>query len=358
MKRVLYFLCIMLVVVFNGCSRSTKEESLELEKTLGEVKNLRPILEEKGLYMGTAVTPGQLEMGEFVDILTNNYNYLTPENDMKWENIHPNKNVYDFKKADKIVEFAIKNNMKVRGHTLIWHQQNPYWIAKPGITPEELKEVMKTHIMEVVGHYKGKIRDWDVVNEAIGDSGVMRGNIWYLIIGEEYIEFAFRCAHEADPDARLYINDYGIEEVNPKSDTLYNLVKSLKEKGVPIYGVGFQFHLDGRFDPDYESILLNFKRFKELGLDIQITEMDVRLPKNFTQEDLERQAKIYKKVLEIFLSVGGETFIMWGLTDKYTWVPTFFSGYGAPLLFDENFKAKPAFEAVKEVFVRHKKKKK
>jgi len=332
-KRLFYFFAI----IFFLCVFAFSEE------------NLRSVIDKKGIFMGTCVSLGQLEDPKFVDILTNNYNYITPDNDLKWENVHPGKKVYNFKKIEKFLEFAKKNKMRVRGHTLIWHTQNPYWIAKPGITPEELKKVIKEHITTVVGTLKGKITDWDVINEPIADNGEMRENLWYLIIGEEYIEYALKIAHKADPKAKLFINDYSIETVCPKSDTLYNLVKKLKEKNVPLSGVGFQFHLDGRFEPDYESIRQNFKRFKELGLEIQITEMDVRLPKNYTDEDLKRQARIFEEVLKIFLSFEGNTFVMWGLTDKYSWIPGYFSGFGAAHIFDENFNPKPAYNAIKKV---------
>ncbi|MGC8764334.1 MAG: endo-1,4-beta-xylanase [Brevinematia bacterium] len=312
-------------------------------------EGLRVLAEKRGIFIGAAVMESQLYDEKAVELIKNNYNYLTVANELKWENVHPTRKVYAFSKPDRIWEFAVSNNMKMRGHTLIWHLQNPYWIAKPGTTSEELKEVMRVHISNVVGHYRGKIRDWDVVNEAMDENGNLRENIWQLIIGEEYIEHAFRCAHEADPDAKLFINDYNIEEINPKSDGLYNLVKKLKDKNVPIHGVGFQFHLDGRWEPDYASIKANFKRFKDLGLDIQITELDVRIPKDFKQEDLDRQARIYKELLKIFLASGGNTFVMWGIGDRFSWVPSFFQGFGAALIFDEDYKPKPAYFKLKEV---------
>ena len=312
-------------------------------------EGLRVLAEKKKIWIGTSITEGQLNDVDFIELVKKNYNYLTPENELKWENVHPTRKVYNFKKADKIVEFALSNKMKVRGHTLMWHTQNPYWIAKPGTTPEELKEVMRVHISNVVGYYKGKISDWDVVNEAFDENGILRESIWQLIIGEEYIEYAFKCAKEADPNAKLFINDYNIEQINSKSDGLYKLVKQLKEKGVPIDGVGFQFHIEGRWEPDYNSILANFQRFRKLGLEVQITELDVRLPKNYSEADLQRQAKIYAELMKILLSVKGDTFIMWGATDKYSWVPSYFQGFGGALIFDENFKPKPAYFKLKEI---------
>ncbi len=356
MKKYLNFMAIALVLSFvlTSCGGekkvSVKEENID--PVVFEKEGLKYFAEKKGIFIGSCITEGQLNDEKFIEILKKNYNYITPENEFKWENIHPGRKVYNFSKTDKLVEFALSNNMRIRGHTLIWHTQNPYWIAKPGTTPEELKETIRTHISNVMSRYKGKVHDWDVVNEAIMDSGEMRESIWYLIIGDEYIEHAFKCAREVDPDAKLYINDYNIEDINPKSNKLYEVVKNLKEKNVPIDGVGFQFHLEGRWEPDYASIKANLQRFKKLGLDVQITELDVRLPKNYSDADLQRQAKIYAELMKIFLEVKGSAFIMWGVTDKYSWVPSYFSGFGAALIFDENFNPKPAYIKLKEVLAR------
>ncbi len=355
-KFKIYLLTLLALLFVIGCSSSEKKVSVKEEFDSQTIANegLKFFAEKRGIYIGTSITEGQLNDERFIEIVKKNCNYITPENEFKWENIHPSRKVYNFKKTDKLVAFAKENNMRIRGHTLVWHLQNPYWIAKPGTTPEELKETMKVHISNVMTYYKGQVEDWDVVNEAIADNGELRESIWQLIIGDEYIEHAFRCANEADPSAKLYINDYNIEDINPKSNKLYEVVKGLLAKKVPIHGVGFQFHLDGRWEPDYASIRANFERFKKLGLDIQITELDVRIPKNYTEEDLKRQAKIYGELMKIFLEVKGSAFIMWGLSDRYSWVPSYFSGFGNALIFDEQYNPKPAYNRLKEVLAKSK----
>ncbi|MCX7820426.1 MAG: endo-1,4-beta-xylanase [Brevinematales bacterium] len=356
MGKVKGLLFVLLTLLFVTSCATDKKANVKEEFDSATIANegLKFFGEKRGIYIGTAITEGQLNDEKFVEIVKKNCNYITPENEFKWENIHPSRKVYNFKKTDKLVAFAKENNMKIRGHTLVWHSQNPYWIAKPGTTAEELKETMKVHISNVMTYYKGQVNDWDVVNEAIADNGELRESIWQLIIGDEYIEHAFKCAYEADPNAKLYINDYNIEDINPKSNKLYEIVKNLVAKKVPIHGVGFQFHLDGRWEPDYVSIRANFERFKKLGLDIQITELDVRLPKNYSEVDLNRQAKIYGELMKIMLEVKGSAFIMWGMTDKYSWVPSFFSGFGGALIFDEQYNPKPAYMKLKEVLVKSK----
>ncbi len=356
MSKVKFYLTILLTFLFVIACTTDKKVSVKEEFDSATIasEGLKFFAEKRGIFIGTSITEGQLNDESFIEIVKKNCNYITPENEFKWENIHPARKVYNYKKTDKLVAFAKENKMKIRGHTLIWHSQNPYWIAKPGTTPEELKETMRVHISNVVTRYKGQVDDWDVVNEAIADNGELRESIWQLIIGEEYIEYAFKCAHESDPAAKLYINDYNIEDINPKSNKLYEVVKNLVAKKVPIHGVGFQFHLDGRWEPDYTSIRANFERFKKLGLDIQITELDIRLPKNYSDADLQRQAKIYGELMKIFLEVKGSAFIMWGLSDKYSWVPSFFSGFGGALIFDEQYNPKPAYHRLKETLAKYK----
>jgi len=310
---------------------------------------LRKLAESKGILLGAAVRPEYLDESDYVDVLTNNFNYITPENHMKWVIVHPKKETYDFSGADKIVDFALKNKMKVRGHTLAWHYQNPDWLVSTPMKRAEAEKILKEHIMKVVGRYKGKIRDWDVVNEPLDSSGEIRVNIWSLTIGPEYIELAFKWAHEADPGARLFLNEYGNEWLGTKADAFYKLVKELKEKGVPINGVGLQCHIDGEYMPDFGSIAQNLKLLSELGLEIQITELDVRLRGTPTEKGISQHAKIYGELMKAALAYGCTAYITWGVSDKYSWIPSFFGGYGYGLLFDEKYQPKPAALAVHDV---------
>jgi len=206
---------------------------------------------------------------------------------------------------------------------------------------------MKKHITEEVTHYKGKIYAWDVVNEAIGDDGNMRDSIWHKNFGNNFIAEAFKTAHATDPDAKLYYNDYGVEAKNHKSDTMYKLVQDLKTQGVPIHGVGFQSHFSlGQIPHDMQE---NMERFAALGLDVAITELDIRMQLPSTAEKLAQQAKDYAAVVKACHAVSrcvGITF--WGISDKHSWVPDSFHGFGDALPWDANYKPKPAVAAMEE----------
>jgi len=280
------------------------------------------------------------------EILAREFNVVTPENELKFGPLCPLPNTYNFRPADEIVKFAERNKMKVRGHCLVWHNQLPSWIYGD-FTREELMDILRNHIYTVVGRYKGKIYAWDVVNEAIADDGSLRQTIWLEKIGPEYIELAFKWAHEADPDALLFYNDYGIEEINRKSNAVYELVRGLLKKGVPIHGVGFQTHLSLERPPNLDSVAKNIKRFEELGLIVEITEMDVSIRKPATSKELDMQAKIYSDILKIYLSSSNpRTFVMWGFVDKYSWIDYTFPGYGAATIFDNEYNPKPAYNSL------------
>jgi endo-1,4-beta-xylanase len=311
--------------------------------------SLRQLADSKGLTIGAAVMPDQLDDPRFVTLLKDTCNYITPENNLKWELVHPVPDVYDFSGSDKIVDFALRNNMRVRGHTLVWHRQLPWWLGVSFNNNGPWREVLHQHIRTVVTHYKGKIRDWDVVNEPIDENGQLRDSPWYVTMGPQYIELALTWAHQSDPQAQLFINDYGIETEGIKADALYKLAKDLKRRGVPLHGIGMQFHLDGQaVAPDWGSVLRNIQRFVALGLKVQFTEIDVRLLMPPSDDALKRQASIYAELAKIAVS-SKHDYIMWGLYDKHSWVPGFFADYGAALIFDENAQPKPAYTAIYDV---------
>jgi GH35 family endo-1,4-beta-xylanase len=326
--------------------------TLSTQTRAGE-PTLRELADKKGVTLGAAVMSDQLDDSDFTRLLVEDCNYLTPENELKWSIVHPQKDLYDFSGGDKILAFAQEHGMKMRGHTLAWHNQNPSWLADAFRSKEQFLGILEQHIKAVVGHYKGKIRDWDVVNEAIDDNGTLRDNLWHYATGPEYIEHALTWAHEADPDARLFINDYGVEEKNSKSDKLYELLKELKEKGLPLNGVGFQFHVDGQYIPDWVSVAQNVKRFQDLGLEVQVTEMDVRLTLPSDESSLSRQARIYAEALRMAESRPvGKTFIIWGLWDKHSWIPSTYAGSGEALIRDDQGKPKPAHQALYDVLAK------
>ncbi|AEJ60991.1 glycoside hydrolase family 10 [Spirochaeta thermophila DSM 6578] len=285
----------------------------------------------------------------YAGIVKREFNIVTPGNSMKWDSLRPSKDDYNFEVADRIVDFALENGMVMHGHTLVWHSQLPKWLTLGSWSKEELERVLHDHITTVVTHYKGKVKVWDVVNEAFEENGDLRSSIWYSTIGPEYLEKAFRWAHETDPEAILIYNDYNIETINPKSDAVYAMVKDFLDRGVPIHGIGFQMHLTvGGLD--VLSFRRNMQRFADLGLKLYVTEMDVRLPMPYTREHLEKQAEIYRNVVrECLMQPAVEAIQVWGFTDKYSWIPSHFPGEGSALIFDEHYRPKPAYYAIKEV---------
>ncbi len=274
------------------------------------------------------------------------FNFLTPENAMKWGNIHPQQSAYSFTGADQQVQFAQANNMEVHGHTLVWHSQLPNWVSNGSWTESSLTSVMYDHIDTVMGRYQGHIAAWDVVNEAFNEDGSYRTSVFYNTIGQKYIELAFQRARSADPNAKLIYNDYNIEALGSKSNAVYNMLADFVNRGVPVDGVGFQMHLASG-GINYSSLSSNMQRFAGLGLEIYITEMDVRYATPISQTDLNNQATIYRNVLNrCLLQPACKALQIWGFTDKYSWIPEVFSGQGDALIFDSNYAPKPAYYAL------------
>jgi len=305
---------------------------------------------DKGLILGTAVEPHLLNMPQYEKAVLENFTSITAENAMKMQPIHPERDMYSFANADKLVDFAMANDLQVRGHTLVWHSQAPAWINNGDWTKEELLEVIKDHIFTVAGRYKGKIYAWDVVNEAF-DGGNYRSSVFYDTIGEEFFEKAFIWAHEADPDALLYYNDYSMEGINLKSDRVYKEVKKLLEKGVPIHGIGLQTHLTLGRSYNFESMYQNVKRFTDLGLKVDLTEVDIKIAEPVLDVDLEEQAVWYGKLMELLISTGNNVFIAWGVDDGHSWIPGFTPGFNDPLLLDREYQPKPAVDSLIQAMI-------
>jgi endo-1,4-beta-xylanase len=312
---------------------------------------LRELAAARGIAIGAAVSAGPLRCDPaYAKALGHEFDILTTENAMKFGPIHPEPDRYSFDAADAIVDFADAHDMLVRGHTLVWHQQLPSWVEEGQWTREELMEVLHDHIATVVGRYRGRVDAWDVVNEAIMDHGALRDTIWRRVIGPEYIELAFRWAHEADPDALLFYNDYACEVLCIKSNAMYNMVQELQEQDVPIHGVGLQTHTSVAASLNAESMAKNIQRFADLGLVVHITEMDVRIRGEPTEETLSQQAVIYRDLVDACLSVERCTaFVTWGFTDRYSWIPSFRPGWGSALILDETYRPKPAYYALADV---------
>jgi endo-1,4-beta-xylanase len=274
------------------------------------------------------------------------FNVLTPENQLKFGAVEPQQNIFSFTASDMHVQFAQAHAMQIHGHNLVWHNQLPGWVTGATWTAAQLTAVMNNHIDNVVGHYKGQIALWDVVNEALNDDGTLRASIWETTIGPQYIAMAFQRARANDANAILVYNDFNIETVNAKSNALFNLVSTFKQQGIPIDGIGLQMHLTSG-GIDISSLTSNMQRFAQLGLQIYITEMDVRFTTPLSAADRQAQASIYGNVLNACLQQpackGLQT---WGFTDKYSWIPSTFQGQGGALEFDANYAAKPAYFAL------------
>ena len=310
--------------------------------------------------IGAAVSP-QVLTGEEGELIKKHFNSITAENAMKIGPIHPEENKYNWEPADKIVAFAQANQMKMRGHTLVWHRQTPDWLFKDDkggpVTKEVLLQSLKDHITTVVSRYKGKIYAWDVVNEVIDDKDDVfyRASPWYNICGEEFIAKAFQYAHEADPDALLFYNDYNTESPSKRKKIL-KLVQSLIDAKVPIHGVGLQGHWN-IYQPNDREVAESIAGFAKLGLQLQITELDVSIYRDasekqseFTPEAEQKQASLYSSVFKIFRDnkkvITGVTF--WNVTDKHSWLDNFpvKGRKNYPLLFDQQLKPKKAYYEV------------
>lgn len=316
-------------------------------------KTLRELAKRTGMKIGTAVDMSALANdATYNQHVAAEFNSVTAENVMKWSELEPTRGVLNFAPADQLVAFAKANGQSVRGHTLLWHNQNPAWltdgVASGEIDSAELRQLLKQHIFDVAGHFRGKIYQWDVANEVIDDNGNLRDTFWLQKLGPGYIADVFRWAHQADPKAKLYINDYNVEGLNAKADAYYELVKQLKADRVPIHGFGMQGHLGVQFGFDGRA-LQNVQRFEALGLETSFTEVDVRMVMPSDNPKLHAQANGYGILLRAcLLAKRCTSFTVWGFTDKYSWVPGFFTGQGAANLLDENFGQKPAYQTVSQ----------
>lgn len=341
--------------VWNGsaCLSCPANATLNDDKT--ECMPTAPTLRSLGLTRKIIIGAGAVQPSALRDdpvygpTMAREFAGLTPGNVMKFGPIHPQKDTYNFTDADAIVEYAKANDMKIRGHTFVWHVQQPRWIEEGSYTRDQLLTILREHITTVMGRYKGKIFAWDVVNEAVMDDGTMRETVWSKTIGPDYIGQAFRMAHQVDPSAKLIYNDYANVGMDSKSNAIYTMVKGMKERGVPIHGVGMQSHFQLP-PPSMTDVDANFKRLAALGLEVHVTELDVRMLLPATESMLSQQTKAYSDYLRVCLANTNCTmFYLWGFTDKYSWIPGKFPGYGDALIFDKEYKPKAPYHALMSV---------
>jgi endo-1,4-beta-xylanase len=276
-------------------------------------------------------------------LLITRFTSMTPENAMKWAIIQPERGKFDFEEADALVEFARKTGKRVRGHPLVWDDQLPRWVREGDWTPRELKRVMREHIRAVAGRYRGKIAEWDVVNEPLAHDGSFEHNIWFDTLGPRWVAYAFRVARRIDPHAKLFLNEIDAEVRGPKSRALLELARTLKQKGVPIDGVGFQHHTTGRDAPNPARLRALFSATRGIGLLAAITEMDVG------STERARQAQVFAHAADVCASASNCTGLtVWGVTDAFSWLEP----EAEALPFDEDGELKPAAAALERALRR------
>ncbi|MBO6518280.1 MAG: endo-1,4-beta-xylanase [Bacteroidia bacterium] len=289
--------------------------------------------------------------GPYRDIVMDQFNSVTAENIMKPDYLHPAEGVYYWADADRLADFCLENGKRLHGHTLIWHLQLPDWITYYEGSMEDWDRLLKDHIYQIVGRYKGVVASWDVVNEAFNDDGTIRNSVWKQHLGPGYIEKAFQYAHEADPDAKLFYNDYSIALNPAKRKAIIDYMNSLKAKGIPIHGIGLQMHIFNGFPEDLEitraidDVWKNDYLVHISELDVSVNPLSREMP--FAPEnELNRQAERYLHVFRTYNQIPDKFkfgITVWGVSDRESWIPYFFNRDDYPLLFDDQYLPKPAF---------------
>ncbi len=284
---------------------------------------LRSLAQRHGVLIGAATAPSMFRNAGYSALLAGQFSMLAAENAMKWEVIRPQPDVYDFSQGDALVDFAIAHDMKVYAHVLVWNLQQPAWLTEGQHTRDEWIQILCRHIKTVVGHYRGQIFAWDVVNEPFTRNGELTVTHWMHVIGPEYIAMAFQWAREADPGALLVLNEFNAEGMNEKSQGVYTLVKSLLRQGTPIDAVGLQMHIRIYGPPT---------------------------PDDTQPKEWAAQAETYRNALTVCLEIPTCTvFAAWGVSDNVSWIPDYTNKPDAPLLFDAQYQPKPAYDALIEV---------
>ena len=325
------------------------------------VPRLREIGMRKNLLVGSAVSYRELQQPAFTNLLEEQASIVVPENEMKWQIIHPEPDRYDFTRGDALVTFAQEHGQKVRGHNLCWHNQLPRWFGEMA-TPQNAADLLRQHIAKVAGHYAGRIHSWDVVNEAVrvedGRPDGLRNSQWLQLLGPDYIGIAYRAAAQADPKALLTYNDYDIEQDGAKFDAkraaVLHLLQRMREQQIPIQALGLQSHLHAAPElPDWTALHRFMEAVEKLGLDIFVTELDINDSK-LTGDPGERDqmvAEWYGSYLRNVLQHRSvKAVLTWGLTDHDSWLNSPNQRHTdrplRPLPFDADLKPKPAFYAM------------
>ena len=323
-------------------------------------ETIRDLAKERGRFIGTILNSEWFNDDiepEFTEIHKTQFNVVVAENEMKFDATEPAENEFNYTKGDKMVKYAEANGLRVRGHALAWHSQVPGWVNNYSGQKEKLLAVLKNHIDSVVGHWKGKVAEWDVVNEAINDDynadWRSTNSVWYEGIGPEFLDSAFVWAHAADPDAELCYNDYSLEwglREQSKASFVVEQVKRWKENGIPITCVGTQTHIEISHETTPQNVRALAKALAELDVTLNITELDIGFPLGSADQlgaaDYAKQGHLYRQFMDVFLEEPnmGE-FVIWGLTDAHSWLDGQ-QGKTQGLLYDKQYNPKPAYDSV------------
>ncbi|MCD7937075.1 MAG: endo-1,4-beta-xylanase [Tannerellaceae bacterium] len=358
MKNV-YILTFLLCAWLAG---SCQQEKFDSDNSIPVIPAVSGSLSEAPFPFGAAVNISPLNSSDrYKEILRSDMSRVTAENAMKMNNISKGHKQYDFTEADKIVQFAIDNGLEVHGHTLLWYKHTPSWVSNFEGSREQWIAIMKEYIQDVVGHFKGKVVSWDVINEVINDDGEVyikdgdKYNIWLDKIGEEYISLAFKYAHEADPNALLFYNEYGHEYSSQRRMGVNNLVKELKEKNIPIHGVGMQMHTNiNRSTSDLRNAIMIMAASTRLK--IHVSELDIAVNPSsnkeleLTDELLEKQQIHYREVAKAMNDLPADQqfgITFWGVCDSNSWL---YANPDWPLPYDDTYAKKPAYEGLLQGF--------
>jgi endo-1,4-beta-xylanase len=322
--------------------------------------SLRGYAQQRGFRIGAAVIPSRMQGSDpqYAGTLAAHFNSVVAENVMKFGPIHPDPATYAFSQADAMMAFALQQGTAVHGHVLLWHSQLPGWVTNGTWTRATLLAALKSHVETVVGRYSGRIESWDVANEVVADPGDaqatpdgLRNTIFIQVIGPDVIDSVFAWARRADPAAKLYLNDYGIESLaqnSVKMNRLLALAQRLRTAGIPIDGIGLQGHLTLQA-PSRTNLAQGLAHFTSAGFDVRVSELDVRIPDGGPASDLVTQAGIYRDYAAACLANPRCTGITtWGFTDLHSWIPQFFPGFGRALPLDAGYQIKDAYTALLE----------
>lgn len=314
---------------------------------------------KQAFLVGVAVDINEFNFSStYTNIVTSEFSSITAENVFKAENLHPTQTEFYWSDADALINFCLQNNKRMHGHTLIWHNQLPIWIEDFNGTKADWEQLFKNHIQTIITHFKGKVASWDVVNEAFNEDGTLRNTIWKQHIGDDYIEKAFLFAKQADDRALLFYNDFNLESNKTKRNAVIAYFNNLRNKGISIDGIGLQMHI-GILYPSTQQIGEAIQTVASNNFKLHISEFDISV--NQLNQDIEPDAKLFNAQADVLAKVithykqipkhlqFGVTF--WGVSDKHSWIRIFFNREDYPLLFDDNYNKKPAYNKMKALML-------